>query len=110
MPAIDFANVLNTLKTGVINLAETDVKDYVAQATQDGQAILTTLNAALQNWTEQIATGAIKASDLEDLVLGQKEEIEMVALKEAGLAEIEVDQFKADVFSLITTTLTALIP
>lgn len=110
MPAIDFANVLNTLKTGVINLAETDVKDYVAEATQDGQAILTTLNADLQNWTAQVAAGSLSASDLADLVLGQKDEIEMVALKQVGLAEIEVDQFKADVFSLITTTLTALIP
>jgi hypothetical protein len=107
---IDFANVLNTLKNGVINLAETDVKDFVAQATQDGQAILATLNADLQTWTQQVANGQLSASDLADLVLGQKDEIEMVALKQAGLAEIEVDQFKADVFNLITTTLTALIP
>jgi hypothetical protein len=107
---VDFATVLNTLKTGVINLAEKDVKDYVAQATQDGQSILAELKDDLQNWTQQVATGALSAGDLADLVLGQKDEIEMVALKQAGLAEIDVDQFKADVFNLITTTLTALIP
>ena len=107
---VDFANVLQTLKNGIVNLAETDVKNYIAQATQDGQAILTQLNDDLKTWTQQAASGQISAADLEDLVLGQKDEIEMIALKQAGFAEIAADQFKADVFNLITTTLTALIP
>ena len=38
--AIDFANVWSTLKNGVINIAETDLKDFVASAKADGQAIL----------------------------------------------------------------------
>jgi hypothetical protein len=44
------------------------------------------------------------------LVLGQKDEIELVALKQAGLAEVTVDQFKLDICNLITSTITALIP
>jgi hypothetical protein len=108
--AFDFNNVLNTLKAGIINLAETDVKNYVAQATQDGQAILTELETDLENWAEQVASGTLSASDFQDLLLGQKDELEMVALKQAGLAEITIDQFKADVITLITTTISALVP
>ena len=107
---IDFAQVFDTLKAGIINLAETDVKNFVAQATQDGQAMLNELSDDLKTWTQQAADGKLSASDLKDLILGQKEEIEMVALKEAGLAEIQADQFKTDLFNLITTTITALIP
>ncbi len=107
--AIDFANVFNTLKNGVINIAETDLKDFVASAKSDGQAILDDLKADLQNWTLQLTSGQLSKSDFEDLVLGQKEELEMVALKEAGIAEIEADKFKNDVINLIITTITSLI-
>jgi hypothetical protein len=108
--SVDFANVLNTLKNGVITLAEKDLKDYVASATKDGQAVLDTLQDDLKNWTQELVSGQLSEDDFKDLVLGQKDELEMVALKEAGLAEIQVDQFKIDVFNLITTTICALIP
>jgi len=107
--AVDFTNVWNTLKAGIVNLAEKDLKDFVAQATKDGQGILDQLKDDLQKWTQQIADGSLTQDELEELILGQKDELEMEALMEAGLAEIQIDQFKADVFNLITTTLTALI-
>jgi len=99
-----------TLKSGVINLAETDVKDYVAEATQDGQGILIDLKTDLEGWADQVASGALSPSDFQDLLMGQKDELEMVALKDVGLAEIAVDQFKADIFNLINTTIGILIP
>jgi hypothetical protein len=108
--SVDFASVLTTLKNGVITLAEKDLKDYVASATKDGQAVLETLKADLKNWTQELVSGQLTEADFKDLVLGQKDELEMVALKEAGLAEIQADQFKIDVFNLITSTICALIP
>jgi hypothetical protein len=107
---VDFSNVLNTLKQGIVNIAGNELRDYVAQATQDGQGILNALNTQLQGWVTAAASGTISASDLEYLILAQKDQLEMVALKQAGIAAIAVDQFKADVFDLITTTLSALIP
>jgi hypothetical protein len=106
---IDFGAVLKTLESGIINLAETDVKDFVAQATADGQAIIAEMKDDLQTWTKQFADGELSEGDLQDLILGQKGEIEMIALKDAGIAEIEADKFKADVLNLITSTITALI-
>src|ERR1700761_7388978 len=101
---IDFASVWNTLKTGVVNLAETDLKQFVAAATTDGQSVLDGLKDDLQTWTMQLAEGTLSGSDFQDLLLGQKDELEMVALKEAGLAEIQVDQFKTQLFNLIIST------
>jgi hypothetical protein len=107
---IDFQNVLQTLKQGITTIAEKDVKNYVSGATADGQAILASLQSDLENWTNELAAGGMSKSDFADLVLGQKDEIELVALKQAGLAEVTVDQFKLDICNLITSTITALIP
>jgi hypothetical protein len=107
---IDFGSVLNTLKTGIIKLAQTSLKDYVAQATQDGQAILDELKGNLQTWAQALADGKLSKEDFGDLLLGQKDLLEMVALKQAGLAVIQADQFKNDVMNLIKTTITGLIP
>lgn len=107
---IDFQNVLQTLKQGITTIAEKDIKDYVAAATADGQAILTSLKTDLENWTKELAMGTLNKSEFTDLVQGQKDELELVALKQAGLAEIAVDQFKQDVFNLVSSTITALIP
>jgi hypothetical protein len=107
---IDFENVLQTLKQGITGIAEKDLADYVSAATADGQAIINNLKDDLENWTNELAAGSLSKSDFADLVLGQKDEIEMVALKQAGLAEIAADQFKLDICKLITTTISALIP
>jgi hypothetical protein len=110
MPTIDFTSAFNTLKTGVINLAESELKNYVAQASKDGQAMLDTMKNDLQTWTQQLEAGQITKDDFAFNVLAEKDSLEMAALEQAGLAEIQVDQFKADVINLITTTITALIP
>ncbi|MFI5161223.1 MAG: hypothetical protein ACHQHN_08090 [Sphingobacteriales bacterium] len=107
---IDFQQVLQSLKQGIIGIAEKDLKDYVTAATADGQAILRGLEGDLENWTKQLAAGGMNKSEFTDLVLGQKDEIELAALKQAGLAQIAVDQFKQDTFNLITNAITALIP
>jgi hypothetical protein len=108
--AIDFKNVLETLKNGVKDLAEKNLKDFVASATADGQAIITDLQDDLETWTLQLAQGEITKDDFTFLVLGQKDLIKMIALKQAGLAEIAVDRFKNGVFDLITNTIVGLIP
>ena len=107
---IDFAKALKALKNGIVDLAEKDLKDFVAAATQDGNTILNAMKDDLKRWTKLLATGDLTKNDFADLVLGQKDNLELVALKQAGLAEITVDQFKSDLFDLITDTITGLIP
>jgi hypothetical protein len=108
--AIDFKNVLETLKNGVKDLAEKNLKDFVASATADGHAIITELQDNLETWTQQLANGEITKDEFAFLVSGQKDLIKMIALKQAGLAQIAVDQFKNGVFDLITNTIVGLIP
>ena len=108
--AIDFKNILETLKGGVKDLAESTLKDFIASATADGQAIIASLQDDLEKRTQELADKKITKEDFEFLVLGQKDLVEMIALKQAGIAEIQAEKFKNGVFDLITNTVTGLVP
>jgi hypothetical protein len=107
---IDFAKVLKALKKGIVDLAEKDLKDYITAATKDGKDVLNAMKDDLKRWTKLLADGDLTPDDFKDLVLGQKDNLELVALKQAGLAEITADQFKNDLFDMITNTVIGLIP
>jgi len=109
MANLDFQNVLETLKTEVTNLALATVNSYKNEAKADALNLLNMIKENLSTWTLELAQGQISAKDFEFLVLGQKELIEMNALKQAGLAMIQVDQFKNGILNLIIKTVIGLI-
>lgn len=101
--------VLKQLKTGISDLAQSSVKKYVAQATSDGQSMLTSMESDLKNWTSSLASGALTPDDFKDLVLGQKDLLKLSALTQAGIAVIEADKFKQAVLNLVISTITSAI-
>ena len=109
MGNIDFQPVLNTLKEEVINLAKTDVQNYVNEAKADGLKLVDSLKTDIQSWGIQLAEGKMSADDVEFLVMAKKELIEMNALKQKGLALIKVDEFKNSILQLVVKTLVGLI-
>ncbi len=110
MPQINFNNVLTQLESGLTNLAKNTLSDYLTAAEADGKKMLTSLTTDLQNWTNELANGDITASNLVYLITAKKDLIIIDALKQAGLAEIKIDQFKNSVIQLITSTIIGLIP
>ena len=109
MPQINFSDIVTQLESGLTQLAKTNLSDYLAAAETDGKQMLASLNADLQNWTSELASGSITASDLEYLVNAKKDLIEMSALQQAGLAAIKLDAFKNSAIQLIITTITSII-
>ena len=109
MANLDFQNVLETLKTEVTNLALSTVNNYKSEATADALNMLNMMKENLSTWTMELADGKMSTKDFEFLVLGQKELIEMNALKQAGLAMIQVDEFKNSILNLIIKTVIGLI-
>lgn len=107
---IDFSSIWQTLKQGIAGMAERDLKEYAAAATSDGYKMVNEMQADLQGWITELAAGSISKSDFADLVAGQKDELKMETLKQAGLTEILVDQFKQDICNLVTNTVLASIP
>jgi hypothetical protein len=110
MPPINFPDILNQLKTGLIDLAQTSLKDFAKDAKSDAQNLLNTLQDDLQKWTEQLAAGDIDINDFKFLLDAKKDLIEMAALKQAGLMQIKIDQFKNEAFNLVVNIVEKLIP
>ena len=106
---INFKEVFDNLKKEIASLAKKTFADNVKEAKKDGQAILDLLKSQLKRYTQQLANGELTNKEFKDLILGQKAEIEMAALKRAGITLVEADKFKAAVLNLITSTVIGLV-
>ena len=102
---IDFKELFEQLKEGVISLAEGTVKQYASKAKSDGQKMLKDMKEKLQRWTTLLVEGQLTTEDFEWLVNSQKDLIQMAALKQAGLAAIRIDQFKASLLNMVVDTI-----
>src|ERR1035437_6397839 len=95
---INTADIFKQLEQGITSIAESSLKNYLSQAQIDGKSFLIAIEDDLTNWTNLLAERQLLPADFKDLVLGQKDLLKMVALKQAGIAEAQLDQFKQAVF------------
>ena len=109
MIIINFDQLYLSLKTGVVSVANTSMQDYLSQAKADGQTAITTMKADLQRWAQEVENGALTAEDLGFLLKGETALDEMMALKQAGLAKVEIDKFKDSLINMILGTLANLV-
>jgi hypothetical protein len=100
----DFNDLFEDLKKGVTNLAESTLKNFVKKAKSDGQQMLDDMKEKLQRWTQLLIERKLTTEDFEWLVNSQKDLIQMAALKQAGLAAIRIDQFKASLLNMVVDT------
>jgi len=100
----DFNLFWDTLVKEIGSLAKTQLPAFWNAAEQDGKAFLNTSKKKLEKWTEQLANGELSKADFKFLVKGLKDLAEMEALKQAGLALIQVDRFKSAVIDTIVGT------
>lgn len=105
MGSMDYQAVLVTLKDGVTDLATTNVHRYLNEAKADGLKLVDSLKADIQTWGQELAAGKMSAGDVEFLVMAKKELIQMNALKQVGLGQVKVDEFKNSILHLIVKTL-----
>ena len=106
---INFDQLVQTLEGSVESLAKSTLQDYLSQAKADGETVIDSLKANLQQWTLELESGALNEEDLVDLLKEEAALDEMTALKQAGLAEVRIDQFKSDLINMITNTVFGLI-
>ncbi len=105
MGSMDYQAVLVTLKEEVTDLATTNVRSYLNEAKADGLKLVDSLKTDIQIWGQELAAGKMSAEDVEFLVMAKKELIEMNALKQVGLGQVKVDEFKNSILHLIVKTL-----
>jgi hypothetical protein len=110
MSVIDFNQLFRLLLTGVKKIAKEHMEDYLEDAISSGTGALYELKDNLKIWTAQLEAGEIGKEDLEWNILSAMDTVEMIALKQAGLLQIQVDRFKTALSSLISETLRTIIP
>ena len=101
MVPIDFISIFDELKTEVISVATSTVKEYKKAAKADAVMLIEKMKDDLERWAQQFAEGKLSAKDVEFLILGQKELIEMEALKQVGLSLIKIDELKGKILNSI---------
>ena len=107
----DIKQILNDIKAQLAPLAEENVKEFAAQAKQDGEAFLAESQGKLTKWMELLASGQIDQSEFQLLVDSQKAVAKMRALREANAAALRIEKFRDSVLNMIVTTaVTAIAP
>src|SRR5262245_9621843 len=102
----NFSDFLNDVKTGITQVGTTQFGEFAAQAKQDGQSFLASLEDDLRTWTQQLAAGLISPADFAFLVRGKKDLAAMSALTEAGLGAARVDTARNAIIDVILTAAT----
>ena len=101
MAKIDIGAILRNVEDQTKALAQTQIKDYTQQAVGDVKDLLEKSKADLQRWVEEFARGDIDKDEFESLVQGQLDVAEMRALKQAGLAEVQIESFVNGVIDIV---------
>jgi len=106
---IDYNELFHILTQGVARLAKESLPDYFKDAVYDGDSIILDLKTSIADWTQLLVNEEIDAANFGSLINGEKELLNMKALARAGLTDFDTQQFKDDVFNLITSTVTGLV-
>ncbi|HUZ58272.1 MAG TPA: hypothetical protein VMU83_05775 [Hanamia sp.] len=105
----NFEAFFKSIKTDVVSLAQESLKDSFKEAKADGMAALNSMKENIKKWSLQVVDKEITIEDFEFQIQTQKEEMEMEALKEAGLKAIELDKFKNGIVGIVVNKISGLV-
>ena len=106
MSAIDFSQI----EKDVVTLATTLLKNFAQQGIADGKAFLAHSQAQLITLAQQRARGEITELEYQDAIRDERALAKMVAIKQAGLAQVAIDKFTNGIVDIVTKAALAAIP
>src|SRR6202040_3752411 len=110
MANVDIGSILKLVENQSKALAEKLFKQYTHQAVNDVRDFLQKSAVNLKRWVEELARGDLDKDEFESLVKGQADVAETRALKQAGLAAVQIDTFTNGVLNIIVRAAFAAIP
>lgn len=108
--AININDILRSVEDQTKALAQQQFKQYTQQALGDVKSSLQDAKEDLKRWIEELARGDIDKDEFESLVQGQIDVAKMQALKQAGLAEVQIESFVNGVIDIVVNAAFAAIP
>ncbi len=100
----EFDEFIEKIEKGLMQLAQTSLKEFKNAVTSDAKDFLNENKADLQTWTKQLAAGELSKKDFEDLVLGRKDVVEMHALKVVEGSRVKLEICKLQLIDLVVDT------
>jgi hypothetical protein len=97
----DFKKITEEILKEIESLAEGAFKKHKDKAFKDGRAFLDKIEDDLERLSNLLAKGELTAEEFKWLVRGKKDLAEMVLLKQAGLALVQIDQFKNSILDSV---------
>jgi hypothetical protein len=110
MADIDIGSIFKSVEDQARALAEKLLTRYTQQAVHDVKDFLERSRDDLNRWVAELKRGDIDKDEFESSVKGQRDVAEMRALKQAGLAQVQIDTFTNGVLDIIVSAAFAAIP
>ena len=110
MANIDIGSIVRSVEDQSKALAEKLFKQYTHQTISDVKDFLERSKDDLKRWIEGLARGDMDKDEFQSLVKGQADVAEMRALKQAGLAAVQIDTFTNGVLDIVASAALAAIP
>jgi hypothetical protein len=107
---MNFEQIFKSIESQTKALAQKLLKGYTEQALGDLQDFAQKSKADLARWTQQLQQGKLTPEDFKSLVQGELDVAEMRALKQAGLAQVQIDTFTSGFLDILVGAATAAIP
>jgi len=100
----DFNEYWNVLKVNIKDYAKENWKEYSNAVVKDGNTFLKKTKKDVERWTKLLAEGKLLKEDFEWLLKGKKDQAEMEALKQAGLARARIDRCRKGLLNVVFKT------
>jgi hypothetical protein len=107
---MDFNQIFKSIEGPTKTLAMKVLKGYTTQALADLTDFAQQSRADLARWTQQLQQKKLSPEEYKSLVQGELDVAAMRALKQAGLAQVQIDTFTSGFLDILVGAAKAAIP
>ena len=102
---VDFPQIIKQVLLESEKLAVGTCPGHVKEATSEARKALKKMKGRLEKWSSELADGKLTRAEFEFLIQGQKDLLELVALKGLGISRVRTDEFANGVLKIISSTI-----
>ncbi|MHB1563285.1 MAG: hypothetical protein ACYCXP_04215 [Leptospirillum sp.] len=107
---VDIKSIIQTIEKEVPNLAKSCLTGFVDEASQSLKTALASNQEKIETWFNQLANKELSFEDFKFILKSQIDLTAVEALKEKGLTDIQLQNFRNGVIGLIENAILSAIP
>lgn len=107
---MDTTSILQSIEKGVPELAKSCLGGFAEEAAQSIKSCVSSNTEKMTVWLAQLSNGSLSKDDFKFLIQSNLDLSVMEALKDKGIAEIQLDNLKKGVIGLVEKAILSAIP